>query len=71
MGIYVLHTMFGKDNDVTVSKLQTSCFYHNYFKNFKLLNMITIPPPQKKKKKKMVNMVRTISLCKLACNTIC
>ena len=50
MGIYVLHTMFGKDNYWTVSKLQTCCFYHNYFKNYKLLNMIT-PPPKKKKKK--------------------
>ena len=57
MGIYVLHTMFGKDNYLTVSKLQTCCFYHNYFKNDKLLKMIT---PQN-----MVNMVRTISLCKL------
>ena len=35
MGIYVLHTMCGKDNYLTVSKLQTSCFYHNHF------NMIT------------------------------
>ena len=37
-----------------VSKLHTSCFYHNYFKNYKLLNMIT--------PNKMVNMVRTILL---------
>ena len=44
MGIYVLHIMFGKDNHLTVSKLQTSCFYHSYVKNYKLLNMIT---PQK------------------------
>ena len=66
MGTYVSHTMFGEDNYLTVSKLQTSCFYYNYFKNYKLLNMITPPPP-----KKIVNMVRTISLCKLACNTIC
>ena len=44
MGIYVLQTMFGKGNCLTVSKLQTSCFYRNYFKNYKLLNMIT---PQK------------------------
>ena len=43
MGIYVLHTMFGKDNYLTFSKLQTSCFYHIYFKNYKLLNMITPP----------------------------
>ena len=70
--------MFGKDNYLTVSKLQTSCLYHNYFKNYKLLNMITPPPPPPKKKKKKkkknkqtVNMVKTISLCKLACNTIC
>ena len=49
MGIYVLNTMFEKDNNLTVSKLQRSCFYHNYFKNYKLLNMITPPPPQKKK----------------------
>ena len=41
MGIYVLHTMFGKDNYLTVSKLQKSCFYHNYLKNYELLNMIT------------------------------
>ena len=41
MGIYVLHTMCGKINYLTISKLQTSCFYHNYFKNSKLLNMIT------------------------------
>ena len=41
MGIYVLHTMFGKDNYLIVSKLQTSCFYHNYLKKYKLLNMIT------------------------------
>ena len=41
MSIYVLHIMFGKDNYLTVSKLQTSCFYHNYFKNYKLLHMIT------------------------------
>ena len=41
MGIYVLHSMFGKDNNLTVSKLQTFCFYYNYFKNYKLLNMIT------------------------------
>ena len=27
MGIYVLHTMFGKDNYLTVAKLQISCFY--------------------------------------------
>ena len=63
MGIYVLHTMFGKGNCLAVSKRQKSCFYHNYFKNYKLLNTITPPPP-----KKMMNMVRTISLCKLACN---
>ena len=36
--------MFGKENYLTVSKLQTSCFYHNYFKKYKLLNMTT---PQK------------------------
>ena len=47
--------MFRKDNYLTVSKLQTFCFYHNYFKNYKLLNMITRPPPQKKKKKKKKN----------------
>ena len=41
MGIYVLHTMFGKDRLLTVSKLQTSCFYHEYFNNYKLLSMIT------------------------------
>ena len=41
MSIYVLHTMFGKDNYMTVLKLQTSCFYHNYVKNYELLNMIT------------------------------
>ena len=39
--MYVLHTMFGKDNYLTVSKLQTSFFYHNYFKSNKLLNMVT------------------------------
>ena len=44
IGIYVLHIMFGKDNYLTVSKKEASCFYHNYFKNYKLLNMIT---PQK------------------------
>ena len=37
--------MFGKDNYLTIPKLQTYCFYHNYFKNYKLLNMGT---PQKK-----------------------
>ena len=52
MGIYILHTMFGKDNYLSNSKLQTSCFYHNNFKNYKLLNMITPPPPPPKKKKK-------------------
>ena len=41
MGIYILHTMFGKDNNLTILKMQTSCFYHNYFKNYKLLNMTT------------------------------
>ena len=41
MGLYVLHTMLGKDNYLIISKLQTSCFYHNNFKNYKLLNMIT------------------------------
>ena len=41
MDIYVLYTMFVKDNYLTVLKLQTSCFYHNYFKNYKLLNKIT------------------------------
>ena len=41
MSIHVLHTMFGKDNYLFVSKLQTSIFYHNYFKNYRLLNMIT------------------------------
>ena len=46
--------MFGIDNYLTVSKLLTYCFYHNYFKNYKLLNMIT--------RNKIVNMVRTISL---------
>ena len=46
--------MFGIDNYLTVSKLLTYCFNHNYFKNYKLLNMIT--------PNKMVNMVRTISL---------
>ena len=46
--------MFGKDDYMTVSKQHTSCFYHNHFKNYKLLNMIT--------PNKMVNMVRTISL---------
>ena len=68
MAIYALHTMFGKDNYLIVSKLQTFCFYHNYFKNYKLLNTITLPPPPPKK---MVNMLRTISLCKLTCKTIC
>ena len=47
---------FGKDNYLTVSKLQTSCFYHKYFKNYKLLNMTTT--------NKMLNMVRTIPFCK-------
>ena len=56
VGIKVLHTMFGKDNNLAVSKLHTSCFYHNYLKNYKLLDMI-IP-------NKMVNMVRTISLAR-------
>ena len=51
MGIYVLHTMFGKENNLTFSKLQTSSFYHNYFKNYKLLSMITTPPKKKTKKK--------------------
>ena len=46
--------MFGNDNYLTVPKLHPSCFYHNYFKNYRLLNMIT--------PNKMVNMVRTISL---------
>ena len=46
--------MFGKDNYPTVSKLHTSCFYNNYFKNYELLKMITPI--------KMVNMARTISL---------
>ena len=69
MGIYVLHTMFGKVNCLNVSKLQKSCFYYNYFKNYKLLNMITTPHPPPPDK--MVNMARTISLCKLACNSIC
>ena len=41
MGIYVLHTMFGKNNYMTVSKLQTPSSYHNYLRNYKLLNMIT------------------------------
>ena len=41
--------MFGKYNYLTVSKLQKSCFYHNYFENYKLLNMIT--------PNKIVNMV--------------
>ena len=50
MGIYALHALFGKDNYPTVSKQQTYCCFHNYFKNYKLLNMGT-PPPQKKKKK--------------------
>ena len=53
MSVHVLQTMFGKDNYLTVAKLQTSCFYHTYFKNYKLLNMITPPrppPPPKKKK---------------------
>ena len=54
--IKVLHTMFGKDNYLTVSKLHISCFFHNYFKNYKLLNMI-IP-------NKMVNMVRAISFAR-------
>ena len=46
--------MFGIDNYLTISKLHTSCFFHNYFQNYELLNMIT--------PNKMVNMVRTISL---------
>ena len=50
MSICVLQTMLGKDKHLTVSKLQTSCLYHNFFKNYKLLDMI--PPPPKKKKKK-------------------
>ena len=44
MGIYILHTMFWKDKYLTVSKLQTSCFYHIYVNDYKLLNTIT---PQK------------------------
>ena len=48
--------MFGKDKYLTVSKLHTSGFYHNYSKNYELLNMIT--------PNKMVNMVRTISLAR-------
>ena len=46
--------MFGIDDYLTVSKLLTYSFYHNYFKNYKLLNMTT--------PNKMVNIVRTISL---------
>ena len=41
MDIYDLHTMFGIDNYLTVSKLQTSCSYHNYVKNYRLLKMMT------------------------------
>ena len=41
-------------NKLTVPKLQTACFDHKYFKNYKLLNMDT--------PNKMLNMVRTISL---------
>ena len=54
MDLYVLHTMFGKDDYLTVSKLHTACCYHNYFEIYELLNMFT--------PNKMVNMVKTISL---------
>ena len=46
--------MLEKDNYLTVSKLHTYCFYHNYSKKYKLLNLIA--------PNKMVNMVRAISL---------
>ena len=39
--IYILCTMFLIDNLLNISKLQIACFYHTYFKNDRLLNMMT------------------------------
>ena len=52
-----------KDTYLTISKLQTACFYHKNFRCFKLLN-ITTP------RKRLCN-VRTFFSKIRACNLIC
>ena len=39
--IHILSTMFLIDNLLNISKLQIACFYHTYFKNYRLLNTMT------------------------------
>ena len=52
-----------KDSYLTISKLQTACFYHKNFRSCKLLNMTT--------PKRTICTVRTFSLKNKACNPIC
>ena len=39
---FKLEYMSLKDNLLTISKLQTACFYHKKSKSYKLLNMTTL-----------------------------
>ena len=52
-----------KDNYLTISKLQTDCFYHKHFRSCKLLNVVT--------PKKTLCNVRTFSPKNKASNPIC
>ena len=55
--------MFLKDNQLTISKLQTACFYHYNNRKYKLLNMTT--------PNKTLCTVRTFSFKNKACYPIC
>ena len=54
--IFILSNMFLIDNLLNISQLQIACFYHTYFKNYRLLNTMTPT--------KMLIKERTFSLWK-------
>ena len=54
--IYILSIMFLIDNLINISKLQITCFYHTYCKNYRRLNTMT--------PNKMLIEERTFSLWK-------
>ena len=63
MNILDQNNMSLKENQLTISKLQTACFYHKNFRRYKLLNMTT--------PNKMLCIVRTFSFKNKACKPIC
>ena len=62
-GYFRLRYMSLKDNQLTISKLQTACCYHKNCRSYKPLNMTT--------PKKTICTVRTFSFKNKACNPTC